>query len=194
MSTEQKQELPEDKIDQVLLEQFRCQGFGDAFGVLWQHHGEKLGRFVRGKGMQEDQARDLLQDIGLKLFRYLSGHVVEMFPGSAYKITKDEIADVYRSLQKLPILETLDDLMALNLEPAAAPLSQRRERWTAAQQHMETCGVSPEQQTAVILHHLIGYTVLEVAQITESDREAVKSRLRYASLKMGQTRKQQGVT
>lgn len=186
--------LSEDKTQELLLERFRERGFKDAFSILWLHHRDRLGRFIRGRGLDADRAEDLLQDIGLKLFRYLSGHVVGIFPGSAYKITKDEIAGFYRSLQRLPKLETLDDLIALNIEPTASPPSKRMERWTALQEHMSSCGVAPEQQTAVILHHLIGYSVKEVAQITDSNREAVKSRLRYASLKMGRARNHQGVT
>ncbi len=192
MSAKNNHQSSQDKTDELLLEHFRERGFKDAFGVLWLHHRDRLGRFVRGRGLNEDRAEDLLQDIGLKLFRYLSGHMVEIFPGSAYKITKDEIADFYRALHRLPKLENLDDLISMKIEPAVAPPSKRMERWAALQKHMEACGVSHDQQTAVILHHLIGYSVVEVARITQSNWEAVKSRLRYASLRMGRARKQEG--
>ena len=193
MDLQQNQQSPEDNIDEPLLERFQQHGFRDAFGVLWLHHQLRMGRFVQGRGLNADRAEDLLQEIGIKLFRYLSRHVVELFPGAAYKITKDEIADYYRSLSRIPKLETLDDLIAINLEPAASPPNKKMEHWTALQQHMDECGVSREQQTAVILKHLIGYSVKEVAEITGCNREAVKSRLRYASLRMGRARKLQGV-
>lgn len=167
------------------------QGFGDAFGILWQHHQERMFRFFRGKGIERDQAQDLLQEVAIRLFRYLSGHIFEIFPGSAFKITKDAIADHYRVLGRTPKLMALDDLFVLDFEPSAKPPSNRWERWSELQKTMTDCGVSKEQQTAVILHHLIGYTTKEVALITESELETVKSRLRYASLKMGRAAKEQ---
>ncbi len=189
----QANQAPEDETNKAILARFRESGFRTAFDILWLYHQQRLARFVRGRGLAPDRAEDLLQDIGLKLYHYLSGHVVAIFPGAAYKITKDEIADFYRGLQRLPKLESLDDLIAMDLDPVAAPPSKRMERWTALQTHMETKGVSREQQTAVILKHLIGYSLVEVAQITACDPETVKSRLRYASLKMGGNRKQRGV-
>ena len=193
MNTRSHTSKSQDGDHAPLVTQFQDAGFKDAFGILWLYHLKRLGRFVRGRGLQEDVAEDLLQEIGLKLFRYLSGHVVEVFPASAFKITKDQVSDFYRALQRHPKLETLDDLIAMNIEPAAAPTNERMKHWSAVQREMDTCGVSRDQQTAVILHHLIGYSLAEVAQITDSNREAVKSRLRYASLKMGRAQKQQGV-
>ena len=185
MNPKQTTAFPAEQTASDIKERFQEQGFRDAFGVLWQHHRGRLGAFVRGRGLSEDRADDLMQNIGFKLFRYLSGHIVEIFPPTAYKITKDEIADFYRALNRLPTLETLDDLVTANLEPSVAPVDARHERWHTLQTKMRENGVSDEQQTAVILHHLIGYTLDEVALITGAKREAVKSRLRYAALKMG---------
>ena len=184
----------DEEIRQQLCQQFQEQGFRQAFEVLWLHHEKRLGRFIRGRGLNEDSAREQMQEIGLKLFRYLSGHVIEIYPKTAYKITKDQIADFYRALTRLPKMVTLDELICMELEPPSGQQGKKMERWQALQQHMDACEVSREQQTAVILHHLIGYSVLEVAQITECERETVKSRLRYASLRMGRARNREGIT
>ena len=176
-----------------LLERFQQAGFQRAFEVLWLYHQQRLGRLIRGRGLQPDQAEDVLQEVGFKLYRYLSRHLVEMFPPSAAKITKDQIADFYRSVYRAPEFQTLEELIALNLEPEAGPKNERMAQWRAAQKHMQACGLSRDQQTAVILHHLIGYSVAEVAGITESKHETVRARLRYAAQKMGRARRQQEV-
>ena len=135
MSVESNPPLSENEQPPLLV-CFRERGFGDAFAVLWHHHRPRLGRFVRGRGLSRDRSEDMLQEIGLKLFRYQSRHVVETFPGVAFKITKDEIADFYRRLGRLPDMVHLDELMAMNLEPAAGLPDKRTEHWTVLQKHM----------------------------------------------------------
>jgi DNA-directed RNA polymerase specialized sigma24 family protein len=192
MISENNETEIEAMVDPELLASFREQGFRDAFAVLWLNHEARLGLFIRGRNASVDQAEDILQETGMKLFRFLSSHVVEIFPKTAYKITKDQLVDAYRAAKRSPKLETLDDLIALNLEPPAAPPSKRLERWNALLRHMDACGVSREQQTAVALHHLIGYSVKEVATIIDCKVETAKARLRYAALKMGRAKKRQG--
>lgn len=180
----------DEKARDDLLKRFRKHGFNDAFGILWLYHIERLGRFVRGRMQNDDRSQDVLQEVALKLSRYLSGHVVDMTLPSAYKITKDEIASFYRAINRTPGSESLDDLVAMNLEPIAECSGGRLERWRELQDRMDACGVSRQQQTAVVLHHLIGYTYKEVAQITGSEYEAVRARLRYAQMKMGRAARQ----
>jgi len=113
MSTES--ELSDTRAE--LIEQFQEQGFRRGFDFLWSHHHARLGRFVRGRGLEAASAEDAVQDTAVKLFPYLSGHVVDIFPATAFKIVKDHIANHYRTAGRAPALETLDDLIAMGREP-----------------------------------------------------------------------------
>ncbi len=179
----------QEPLDTFLRRRFEDAGFRTAFEVLWTHHQKLLCRISLGRGLSEDGTRDLLQDVSIKLFGYLSRHVVEAFPGSAVKITKDEICEFYRRAYRLPELNSLEDLLTQNVEPEAPAEDKHVERWSAVQKHMQDLDISSDQQTVVVLHHLIGYSLKEVALITECKPETVKSRLRYASIKMGQSLK-----
>lgn len=184
----------EAQLEEDLRKAFCEAGFTEAFEVLWLHHFMLLRRLAWGRGLKEDRADDLLQNTGMKLFRYLSGHVVEHFPASAVKICRDEVSSFYRTQYRLPAIESLEELLTMNIEPEAEAPSERFERWVALQKKMQDLDIDPKQQTAVILHYLVGYTLKEVAHITGSDPEAVKSRLRYAKAKMGQARRAEEAT
>ncbi len=192
MSMHRDQGPPGDIDSEKLLRYFR-ELFKVPFDPLWLYHRDRLSRFVRGKGLSDDRAEDLLQEVALKSYRYLSRHMADIFSPATFKIAKDEIADHYRRQQRRPSLETLDDLDGLNIEPTAAPANKSAELWRTLKKRMDACGVSADQQTAVILHHLVGYTVKEVALITDCKRETVKSRLRYAAAQMGRAQRPEDV-
>ena len=90
----------------------------------------------------------------------------------------------------LPV--SLDELIAKNIEPAV-PCHENDEMGIGRlQEMMKRCGLGPEQRTAVVLHYCVGYTAKEVAVITETPLETVRSRLRLAKEKLRNVLKKEG--
>lgn len=179
-----------EKVDTGLKDQsdviqaFCDKGFSESFPVLWNLCDTRLLRFIKGRVKSPDDAEDVRQEVGIKLYRYVPRHLVNMVPPMAFSMAKDEIADYFRRASRSAGTLSLEELL-LHHEPEAADGNRRFEQWQRLQHHMRSSGVSRDQQMTVVLRYLLGFTVKEVADILECKPETVKGRLRYAQQKMG---------
>ena len=159
-------------------------GVDRAFEQRWRLYKERIWYFICAKQIAREDARDILQIVAIKLYRYLGVNNPDNVLPIAFKIARDEIVDYLRKLHRIPELASLDELIAFNLEPAVSSLENNALEASHLQSVMKRCKLDPKQQTALVLHILVGYTVKEVAVITETPVETVRSRLRLAKEKM----------
>ena len=164
--------------EQALLKRYRELHDSAAFGRVFGVHRQKLWHFILSKNIPSEDAEDVLQNIALSLSNYLIKNTPTQLLPVLINLAKWRITDYFQTLGKRLKTEPLEHHPepGISNDPLASLPGLRD---LMAQQQ-----VSPEQQEALILHMYVGYTLEEVAQITEIPRNTVRSRLRLALLKL----------
>ena len=173
----------QDRKRQQTTWSYRGMGSNQTFETHWNLYKDRLWYFIRAKNLPFEDARDVFQNVALKLYRYLLRNKANGVLPVAFKIARDEIIGFLRKVQRVPESVSLDDLIAMNVEPTASS-QEGREQIDRLQEIIKQGELSIEQRTAVILHYCAGFTVKEVATITKSLEQTVKSRLRLAKMKL----------
>ncbi len=171
-------------------------GKGDveAFDVLYARHKDRLYRyFVKSTGA-EPIARELFQDVWMKLIQHRADYQpTAAFTTWFYRIARNRLTDHYRQQQRHESHDPLPDdepvapestvtVIAAPLQPdELAAICEREDLVNGALATLTTA-----QREAVMLKHLCGLTVDEVAEVTGDKSETVKSRLRYAFTRLRQ--------
>lgn len=186
------QSLPaeqESRTDEALM---RAYGGGDgrAFEVLYERHkGATYRYFLRHAGGHAATADELHQDLWLKVIGARTGYTARAkFATWLYTLARHRMIDHWRardgvSLASLEDAETVaqaeNSVVArreMNDDPLGASIdAQARQRLVAALGDVPTL-----QRDAFLLHLEGGLSLEEIAGLTASSIETVKSRLRYA--------------
>jgi RNA polymerase sigma-70 factor (ECF subfamily) len=105
-----------------------------------------------------------------------------------YTMAHNRVIDHYRRHRPLEVVSLDDDEGDDPPEVAAPPAAQPERAAEARQQAARLLALvdtlPPAQREAFLLHEEGGLSLEEIAAVTGSDREAVKSRLRYAMDKL----------
>jgi RNA polymerase sigma-70 factor (ECF subfamily) len=169
-----------------------CRG-GDyaAFEQLYHRHKDPLYRFIIRQCSDEEQAKDIVQDVWLNIHKACGGYVpTAKFTTWLYRIAHNRIIDYYRrSAKGIPVSyddENLSEEQLLNLDNRNIPdqiaqSDQETERLLAA-----IASLQEAQREVALLHFEMGFTISEIASITQTKLETTKSRLRYALKKIRQ--------
>lgn len=179
-----------DDSDEALMLRY-AGGDAAAFDALYARHRGGVFRYLtRHLGAQRALAEELFQDIWLNLIGARAGYKpTARFTTWLYTIAHNRLMDHYRRLRPVDSLtQTDDDGEQLLIEPPA-PRTAQPEHIVAARDEARRLlrlldALPAAQREAFLLHEEGGLSVDEIAQVTASDREAIKSRLRYALAKL----------
>lgn len=181
--TELDQPLSDD--DAALLRRYR-NGDAEAFALLYQRHRLGLFRFLCGLCGEPTLAEEVFQETWLSLIRSQSlQREAVLFKTWLYQIARNRLIDHWRKQGRRQALdEEFDE--HLHAEPCAEAnpeqqlsLSRDRQRLQAALADL------PAEQREVFLLRAHGELELhEIAELTRTPAETVKSRLRYALHKL----------
>lgn len=181
-----------DDSDEALMLRY-AGGDAAAFDTLYARHRGGVFRYLlRHLGAQRALAEELFQDIWLSLIGARAGYKpTARFTTWLYTIAHNRLMDHYRRLRPIDSLtQTDDDGEHIVLEPPAPRTAQPEhiaEARDDARRFLRLLeGLPAAQREAFLLHEEGGLSVDEIAQVTGSDREAIKSRLRYALAKLRQ--------
>ena len=178
---------PKDENDAALLRRYR-QGDAEAFAELYARHRLGLFRFLCGLCGDNAQAEEVFQETWLSLIRSDSQPFgAASFKTWLYQIGRNRLIDHWRKLGRHQgRQESFDE--QLHGEAVAGDsvdpehelsLSRDRQRLQGALQSL------PEEQREVFLLRTHGDLELnEIAELTKTPAETVKSRLRYALQKL----------
>ncbi|WP_371366245.1 RNA polymerase sigma factor [Pseudomonas sp. QL9] len=176
-----------DADDAVLLRRYR-QGDAEAFATLYERHRLGLYRFLCGLCGDSAQADEVFQETWLSLIRSASEPEGRAsFRTWLYQIGRNRLIDHWRrNGRRSERQEAFDEQAHGNAVPGEAEdplqqlsLSRDRER---LQQALEAL---PGEQREVFLLRAHGDLELqEIAELTRTPAETVKSRLRYALQKL----------
>lgn len=171
--------------DESLLARYR-EGDGAAFEILYTRHRQGLYRFLLGLSGSTERAEEVYQDTWLSLIRSASqpqGRAT--FRTWLYQIARNRLIDHWRKHGvHQPLHDSYDEQAHALADETTDPeqmlnLSRDSQRLDAALQSL------PADQREVFL--LRAYSDLDLPQIavlTETPLETVKSRLRYAQQKL----------
>lgn len=160
-------------------------GDGDvsAFEVLYSRHKDPLYRYLLRLSMNREVAEDVFQEAWGKIIRARSSYrPTAKFTTYLYRVAHNCFIDYVRRNKRHRIGETSDpDDVA---SPDSSPESQAeqtsiRERMLAALRSLPD-----EQREVFLLYEDAGLSIDDIATAAGANRETIKSRLRYANIKL----------
>lgn len=158
-------------------------GDADAFDVLYARHRGPLYRFVLRGVRTRALAEELYQDIWMRVIEARRRYSpTAKFATWLYTIAHNRLVDHWRRKELTAVPAEEGEALAAGAE--AAP-DRRAEGRQALEKLSAAIDALPHaQREAFLLHEEAGMTALEIAAVTGSEPEAVKSRLRYAYAKL----------
>lgn len=164
------------------LMQGYCNGDEEAFARLYERHKDATWRYAR-RQLPEAAAADCQQAIWLKLIEQRERYEPRgQFRSFLFTLAHNAITDEHRrrSKQLARIGET--DTEALVDEHAGTPDLDRTSRYQRLKKAIAR--LPGAQRDAVMLKAESGLSLAQIAEVTGSNVEAIKSRLRYALTKL----------
>jgi len=161
--------------DEQLMQQY-AKGNAKAFDLLYERHRGSLYRYFRRQVNDEATANDLYQGVWEKIIaarkKYRSS---SPFTAWMFRIAHNHLVDHYR--RSKPVTNTeMDDLADQQAQPTEHVIDGQQR-----QQLQEKIAALPhEQRNTLLLKLETGLKMEEIASVTGTSRETVKSRLRYA--------------
>jgi RNA polymerase sigma-70 factor, ECF subfamily len=178
--------------DEALMLRY-AQGEGAAFDLLYARHRGPVFRYLlRQLGGRRALAEELFQDIWMNLIGARGAYKVEArFSTWLYTIAHNRVVDHYRRHRPVEVVQPDPDDDADPVAQAPAPETAQPDRIAQARQQARRLLALVEQlpvaqREVFLLHEEAGLSVDEIASVTGTDREAIKSRLRYALRKLRQ--------
>lgn len=171
--------------DESLLARYR-EGDSKAFEILYARHRQSLYRFLLGLSGKPELADEVFQETWLSLIRstsQLQGRAT--FRTWLFQIARNRLIDHWRKHgARQPLHDSYDEHIHAISDDASDPeqllnLSRDSERLESALQTL------PADQREIFLLRAHGdLDLAQIASLTETPLETVKSRLRYAQQKL----------
>jgi len=158
----------------------------DQFTILFRPHIKALYRIAYRWTWNVQDAEDLVQDLALKVMdRVHEMAEIERLQPWLLKIMYRRFVDIYRRKKNSPVLaeydlpedggSLVDRLIDSNGPDNQLYLNQLK---TILRQRIDE--LDPDQKAAVMLYDAEGFSIKEIASITETKESTVKSRLHRA--------------
>lgn len=172
-----------DAHDQDLMLAY-ARGDAPAFDALYARHKSGVYRYLL-RHCGATVADELFQDVWMKVVRARDSYTpIAKFTTWLYRIAHNRVIDHWRATGEHVCLDDVEEIDTMSaprvLEPhVRVQSSELRDRVDAALR-----ALPPLQRDAFLLHEEAGLSLSEIATMTDSTPETVKSRLRYASTKL----------
>jgi RNA polymerase sigma-70 factor, ECF subfamily len=154
-----------------------------AFETLYRRHNDALYRYLLRLSRRPDAAEDIFQEVWSKIIRARSTYrPTAQFKTFLYRVARNCFIDHIRRNQRHE--QTVDLAPEHQPDPGELP-DQLTERSLARRRLAAALLQLPDEQRDVfLLREEGGFSLEQIASITDSNRETVKSRLRYAVNKL----------
>lgn len=176
-----------DITDEELMQRYAA-GEASAFDALYTRHRGSLYRYFLRQCSSDAIAQELYQDVWMKLIHSRERYQpTALFKTWLYRIAHNHLIDFYR--KKHPQNLTVDDSEdpdSLQSDDSGQPDNQFMIRRLAERIREKITELPAVQREVFLLHEEAGLTLEEIATLTDIDKEATKSRFRYAVKKLRQ--------
>ena len=179
---------PENGSDESLMARYVA-GDDKAFEVVYRRHRAGLRRFFQRQCGSAATAQELAQEVWFRVIRAVQNQSYSAdgrFAPYLYRIARNHLIDWYRKTGSYRELE-MEDAVEQEAEVVSLERSGARdpEQLLADKQNLQNVlsaieELPEEQRTALMMHLESDMTYEEIAEATGTNRETVKSRLRYA--------------
>jgi RNA polymerase sigma-70 factor (ECF subfamily) len=162
--------------------QYRNGGMA-AFEILYRRHKDPLYRYLLRGCAHPETAAELFQDVWAGLIRTRGGYQPRArFTTWLYRMAHNRLIDHLRQAPRAPLAlqEEMIPAAAEHERPEARALAGE----SAARLRRAMAALPAEQRDAFLLHEEAGLTLEEIAEVSGAGRETIKSRLRYAVVKL----------
>jgi len=160
---------------------FRVRAFKDAkaFDQIYQMYGKPVARFLAAK-LPKGEVDDAQATTFLRLWSYLlTSPSVEHLGGLVFTIARTVTAEFYRKRAAAPVDAVDPDVMSDTIEDVSAGGQMEAEADVALlSQTIRT--MDEEQQTVIILRHVHGYSIGDIAKKMERTEGSVRMLLHRA--------------
>lgn len=174
--------MDQDSDEQLML-QYQA-GNAAAFDVLYQRHRVPMYNYLLQQCGNRAIADELFQDIWMKLIRARETYQVRaLFKTWLYHLAHNRLVDHYRHSQVRQAEQSghqAPDPDQLADTPGAQPDKQLDTQQKLHQLKLLIKGLPAEQRDVFLLHEEAGLGLNDIAYVTNTAYETVKSRLRYA--------------
>lgn len=179
--------MEKDVSDEALMLRYR-DGDYDAFEVLYQRHRQSLFRFMLRLCPNKGITEELFQDVWIKLIDARSRYEAEAkFTTYLFQIARNRVIDHFRKhstfseFNQSNFNDLMNDVPDLGGEQ---PDKQLEADESVSALYKLVNELPKEQKEVFLLREETGMTIPEIAQVIGENPEAVKSRLRYAIVKL----------
>jgi RNA polymerase sigma-70 factor (ECF subfamily) len=175
--------------DEGLLKRY-ARGDAPAFAILYRRHEARVWRYLERNVGNRAVAEELTQEVWFAVAREAGRYQpTARFTTWLFTIAHNRMVDAVRSARRQVSLDALGHesepvVEQLTLAPARGPLAASLTSEEGAALKRALARLPAEQREAFLLHIEGELTVEEVAQVSGSSFETVKSRIRYARAKL----------
>ena len=191
-----------DKEDEQLMAEY-ADGDLTAFKKLYERYETPVYRFAYNGSRNEADARELFQDVWLRVVKARNSFSPQRsFKAWLFTIARNRLTDSYRQQASRAHITVSDEDLHSDLHFTTSPGQQsENEGWgvpsltpeqiSSASQRSDTLQsalqkLPAHQREVVMLKHIAGMDLKEIAAVQSEGVETVKSRLRYAMVKLRQ--------
>ncbi len=160
-----------------------CDGDVAAFEVLYRRHNDALYRYLLRRCQHRDSAEDVFQDVWGKIVKARSSYrPTAKFTTFLYRVAHNCFIDHIRRNKRHA--QTVD--IEPDSQPDTADLPETQTERSLARRRLDAALrlLPDEQRDVFLLREEAGFSLDQIATITDSNRETAKSRLRYAINKL----------
>lgn len=167
--------------DADLVQQLQ-QGDLEALGLLFDRYRTLVYRTTLGITGDPEAASDLLQDVFLRLHRYINHVDIERpLEPLLYRMSANlSYTWVKRNRRWMHYFEDFFDWLAGENDSSLQEYAERSEEWNQLKKALQNLPV--QQRVVVVLYYLNDLSLLEIAEILEVPEGTVKSRLHYGRI------------
>lgn len=177
--------LVQNNREKFLLMRVRVFKDESAFAKLYEEYGPSLQRFLYAKLPSHEDVDDAFSNLWMKIWEYATTTPIQHFSGLAHTIARGIIAQYYYSREKKMEDRVREDQSIEEIATVNPTSKVQAKIDTKFVLKMMKEKLSEEEQEAVILRHLEGYPIGEIAAYLGKTKNATSVLITRAVKKLG---------